>query len=201
MAFCFDVQVCSLSCSGANMKLPRLVYDRLYKYQRQGAVWMWNLYQKGPFPSSDHLHSCRRYTDFYCHMYRCIYIYIFCIHIQRLYKAYNQQINLLQLSTDTCIHCIAQPHILFTFTSTYIFILVFELHLHCFQPYLQFPCKCRQPALSAYVRICSGILIFVHKRKYIPILSGSPSTEVLVEFWRMRWVWVRRYKLPPFWPA
>lgn len=40
-------EVCSLSCSGANMKLPRLVYDRLYKYQRQGAVWMWNLYQKG----------------------------------------------------------------------------------------------------------------------------------------------------------
>lgn len=40
-------EVCSLPCSGANMKLPRPVYDRLYKYQRQGAVWMWNLYHKG----------------------------------------------------------------------------------------------------------------------------------------------------------
>ncbi|CAK9005803.1 unnamed protein product [Durusdinium trenchii] len=37
--------VCSLSCGGADMKLPRLVYERLYEYQRQGAVWMWNLYQ------------------------------------------------------------------------------------------------------------------------------------------------------------
>eukprot|EP00438_Fugacium_kawagutii_P009111 Skav217849 [mRNA] locus=scaffold3024:126028:129495:+ [translate_table: standard] len=40
-------EVCSLPCSGANMKLPRPVYDRLYNYQRQGAVWMWNLYHKG----------------------------------------------------------------------------------------------------------------------------------------------------------
>lgn len=51
-AFCrdLDAQVCSLPCSGANMKLPRPVYDRLYNYQRQGAVWMWNLYHKGPDP-------------------------------------------------------------------------------------------------------------------------------------------------------
>ncbi|CAE7571809.1 CHR24 [Symbiodinium natans] len=40
-------EVCSLSFSGSDIKLPRSVYDRLYHYQRQGVVWMWNLYHKG----------------------------------------------------------------------------------------------------------------------------------------------------------
>jgi len=39
--------VCSLSFAGADVKLPRAVYDRLYQYQRQGVVWMWNLWHKG----------------------------------------------------------------------------------------------------------------------------------------------------------
>ncbi|CAE7293363.1 CHR24 [Symbiodinium pilosum] len=39
--------VCRLSFSGSDIKLPRSVYDRLYHYQRQGVVWMWNLYHKG----------------------------------------------------------------------------------------------------------------------------------------------------------
>ena len=40
-------QVCSLHFSTSDIKLPRSVYDRLYHYQRQGVVWMWNLYHKG----------------------------------------------------------------------------------------------------------------------------------------------------------
>jgi len=38
--------VCSLTVAGAEMKLPRTVYDRLYGYQRQGVTWMWNLFRK-----------------------------------------------------------------------------------------------------------------------------------------------------------
>mmetsp|Transcript_11971 Transcript_11971/g.28593 ORF Transcript_11971/g.28593 Transcript_11971/m.28593 type:complete len:961 (-) Transcript_11971:198-3080(-) len=40
-------EVCSLHFSTSDIKLPRSVYDRLYHYQRQGVVWMWNLYHKG----------------------------------------------------------------------------------------------------------------------------------------------------------
>ena len=40
-------KVCSLHFSTSDIKLPRSVYDRLYHYQRQGVVWMWNLYHKG----------------------------------------------------------------------------------------------------------------------------------------------------------
>mmetsp|Transcript_87643 Transcript_87643/g.173932 ORF Transcript_87643/g.173932 Transcript_87643/m.173932 type:complete len:1068 (-) Transcript_87643:145-3348(-) len=39
--------ICSLHVGGAEMKLPRSVYERLYGYQRKGVVWMWNLYRKG----------------------------------------------------------------------------------------------------------------------------------------------------------
>merc|ERR1719189_2516868 len=39
--------ICSLQVGGAEMKLPRSVYERLYGYQREGVVWMWNLFRKG----------------------------------------------------------------------------------------------------------------------------------------------------------
>eukprot|EP00930_Biecheleria_cincta_P005041 TRINITY_DN10596_c0_g1_i1.p1 TRINITY_DN10596_c0_g1~~TRINITY_DN10596_c0_g1_i1.p1 ORF type:complete len:983 (-),score=258.61 TRINITY_DN10596_c0_g1_i1:183-3050(-) len=38
--------VCSLKIAGAELRLPRSVHDRLYGYQREGVVWMWNLFHK-----------------------------------------------------------------------------------------------------------------------------------------------------------
>lgn len=42
----FQGDVCSLRVAGKELKLPRMVYDRLYSYQRQGVAWMWNLFHK-----------------------------------------------------------------------------------------------------------------------------------------------------------
>mmetsp|Transcript_18969 Transcript_18969/g.40753 ORF Transcript_18969/g.40753 Transcript_18969/m.40753 type:complete len:1467 (+) Transcript_18969:81-4481(+) len=41
-------QTCVLSSQGQELlRLPRQVHDRLYNYQRQGLVWMWNLFKRG----------------------------------------------------------------------------------------------------------------------------------------------------------
>lgn len=42
-----EAEDCSLEFQGAKLRLPRVIYDRLYGYQRQGVVWLWNLFQKG----------------------------------------------------------------------------------------------------------------------------------------------------------
>jgi len=39
--------ICSMQVGGASLQLPRVVYDRLYTYQRNGLAWMWSLYHKG----------------------------------------------------------------------------------------------------------------------------------------------------------
>eukprot|EP00930_Biecheleria_cincta_P005047 TRINITY_DN10596_c0_g3_i3.p1 TRINITY_DN10596_c0_g3~~TRINITY_DN10596_c0_g3_i3.p1 ORF type:complete len:1096 (-),score=248.22 TRINITY_DN10596_c0_g3_i3:301-3312(-) len=46
-AWTVDGDSCSLQIAGAELKLPKTVHERLYGYQREGVVWMWNLFQKG----------------------------------------------------------------------------------------------------------------------------------------------------------
>eukprot|EP00927_Polykrikos_kofoidii_P064604 TRINITY_DN5999_c0_g1_i2.p1 TRINITY_DN5999_c0_g1~~TRINITY_DN5999_c0_g1_i2.p1 ORF type:complete len:1235 (+),score=293.63 TRINITY_DN5999_c0_g1_i2:388-3705(+) len=38
--------ICSLSVAGRIITLPRVVYDKLFGYQRVGVAWMWNLFYK-----------------------------------------------------------------------------------------------------------------------------------------------------------